>query len=287
MRSPALQQVIEMVPLDFAAPGDDYQVVRAKMAPFHGHPVSPDVTVVKERLGGIAVQWLWCGAEAPERTLVFCHGGAFVSCDADAYQFYAEIIARELAARVAIVDYGLAPEHRFPAALEACCAVYESLYASGVRAGVIGDSCGGGLAVAVGQRFALLGQAPSVIVSLCGWLDLQPAQGDPEPFINADWLQARARDYLGDADPSDPLASPVHGSVEGLPPVYLQVGETDVTGPAAERFAARIQAAGGVVVLDVAEGAVHGFQGLTDLPEARQGWDRCRAFVDHIDRGGA
>lgn len=280
MRSAALQQVIDAVPADFADADDDYRAVRAKMAPFHGHPVSDDVRVREERLGDVDVQWLWCGPEEPARTLLFCHGGGFVSCDATAYQFYAEIIARQLNARVAIVDYRLAPEHPFPAALEDCCAAYAALYAGGIRPAVIGDSCGGGLAVAVAQRFAPQGRAPGAVISLCGWLNLQPADSAPEPFISAGWLRARARDYLGDVAADDPRASPIYAAVDGLPPVLLQVGETDVTRPDAERLAARIEAEGGTVVLDVVEGAVHGFQGLVDLPEAQRAWDRCRAFVD-------
>ena len=282
MRSAALQQVIDAVPADFSVASDDFQAVRVKMAPAHGHPVSEDVSIRVEQLGGVAVHWLWCRPTEPTRTLLFCHGGGFVSCDATAYQFYAEIVARQLDARVAIVDYRLAPEHPFPAALDDCCAVYEALYASGVRPGVIGDSCGGGLAIAVAQRFSPQDKAPSIIISLCGWLDLQPADSAPEPFISAGWLRARARDYLGDVDPADPRASPIHGGVEGLPPILLQVGETDVTRPAAERFAALIEAAGGTVVLDVVEGAVHGFQGLTDVPEAQRAWARSRDFVDML-----
>lgn len=281
MRSPALQSVIDAVPQDFAHSSDDYRQVREKMAPVHGHPLSEDVTSQAVTLGDVPAQWLWCGQQAPARALLFCHGGAFVSCDAQAYLFYAELLARELEARVLTVDYRLAPEHRFPAALEDCCRAYETLWAQGERPLLIGDSCGGGLALAVAQRFAPRQQAPAAVISLCGWLDLEPAASDPEPFINADWLRARAADYLGEADPADPRASPLHGVAEDLPPLLLQVGEVDVTRPAAERFAARVRAAGGRVELDVVEGAVHGFQALTDTPESQRGWESCRAFCRH------
>ena len=93
----------------------------------------------------------------------------------------------------------------------------------------------------------------------------------------------RVRDYVGDGgDLHDPYASPAHGDPTGLPPLLLQVGEVDLHRRDNERFAARASAAGVDVTIDVAAGAVHGFQGLVGmgLPEAVDSWQRANAFVD-------
>lgn len=288
-RSEALRALIAAVPADFASAGDDYQRVRERMAPFHGAPTAADTEISRRSLGGVPVAWV-CTPEGREqrRALLFCHGGAFVSCDLDAYLFYAEIIARELAARVLLVDYRLAPEHPWPAALDDCMAVYRELLALGQnpsRLGLIGDSCGGGLALATLHRARAEGlPQPACLIGLSAWLDLEPpVDAIPEPFINADWMRARARDYLGSQGRiEDPFASPGRGDATGLPALYFSVGETDITRSAAQAFVDRAEAGGGEAVLDVAAGGVHGFQGLVNsaVPEATDAWRRLRQWTD-------
>jgi acetyl esterase/lipase len=294
--SALLRSVVEGLPAGFAGPDDDYTRTRLQMAPLHGHPLAPDTTVERLELGGVPVGRLSRPSGDSHRGLaLFTHGGAFVSCDLEAYLFYAELIATRLSLPVVTVDYRLAPEHRGPAALDDCTEVYRALLATGQDPGrlvCIGDSCGGGLALSMVARARDEGlPVPAGVVSLSGWLDLDTAgyAVTPPPirdaFITEGFLRARSRDYVGPAgDPRVPWASPARGALAGLPPLLLQVGETDLCRLDAERLARRAKAQGVDARLDVVVGGVHGVQGLVELgvPEAVAAWAAVRRFTDSV-----
>jgi len=289
-----MSRIIDGFPADFADPADDYEAVRRKFKPFHGHPIAPDTRTERTVVGGVPATWVSrAGGREPEVTALFCHGGAFVSCDATDYHFYAEIAVRQLGVRVLLADYRLAPEHRFPAALDDCFAAYRGLIDSRCdpkRLLVIGDSCGGGLGIATLYRARNAGlPMPAGLLALSGWFDLDTSGYAPEyrgrrdPFQDPLWFRERVKDYLGPGgDAHDPLASPARGNPAGLPPLLLQVGEVDLHRQDAERFRARAIEAGVDATVDVAEGAVHGFQGMANigLPEAIASWQRAAAFLD-------
>jgi len=294
--SSLLGRVVEGTPEDFAHPGDDYLATRAKMAPLHGHPLAGDTRFHTEEIRGIRVGRLSRPSSDPSRgTVLFFHGGAFVSCDLEAYQFYAEFVADQLGMPVVTVDYRLAPEHRFPAALEDGMAAYRALLDEGWppdRLLLLGDSCGGGLALSTVIAARDGGRPlPAGVVALSGWVDLDTAGYAPgrparrDPFITEGFLRARAGDYLGpEGDPHDPRASPARAALAGLPPLLLQVGEDDLCRTDAERLVGRAQEAGVEAHLDVVAGGVHGVQGLVNLgvPEARQAWSSVRRFTDQL-----
>jgi acetyl esterase/lipase len=202
------------------------------------------------------------------------------------------MLSAPLRARVLLVDYRLAPEHRFPAALEDCVTAVRGVIASGTRPhrlGLIGDSCGGGLVVSTLLRLRDAGDPlPALGVTLGGWFDLE-ATGEAavnptgvDPFIDPEWLRRRGRDYVGqDGDPRDPLASPIHANLADLPPLFLQVGQIDVTRDDATRLATRAARQGVAVTLDVWPQMIHGFQGLAaaGLPEAVAALEQVGAFV--------
>ena len=136
MPSPEFTAALAHFPKDIAVPGDSYQDVRRKFAPAHGHDPGPDIAVEPATVGGVSGVWVAKkGEPAAERTIFFVHGGAFVSCPAPTYAFYAAWLVRATGARAFVVDYRLAPEHRFPAALEDCVAAWRGLVAGGRRAG--------------------------------------------------------------------------------------------------------------------------------------------------------
>jgi acetyl esterase/lipase len=228
-------------------------------------------------------------------SVLFCHGGAFVSCDLEAYQFYAEYIADWVGVPVLTVDYPLAPEHRFPAALDACLAAYRGLLDEGRDSGrliCLGDSCGGGLALSTVIKARHEGlPMPAGVASLSGWLDLDTSGYGPgasrprDPFITEGFLRARALDYLGpETDLHEPSASPGRADLSGLPPLLLQVGETDLCRLDAIRVADRARQAGVDARLEVITGGVHGVQGLVNLgiAEAMAAWESVRRFADSV-----
>jgi epsilon-lactone hydrolase len=294
--SPLLAAVIDGMPADLASAGLDAAATRDRLDPLHGHALRPGTEVRITSVGGVRCGWLSTPASRPDHgTALFLHGGAFVSCDLEAYLFYAEFLADHLAVPVVTVDYRLAPEHRFPAALDDCTAAYAGLVADGLDASrtlVVGDSCGGGLALATAQAARDAGlPMPAGVVSLSGWVDLDtrgygPAgPAGPDPFISEGFLADRARDYLGpDGDLHDPRASPARGSLSGLPPLLLQVGEVDVCRLDAEQLAGSAGAVGTHAHLDVIDAGIHGVQGLValEVPEAVAAWASVSRFAEGI-----
>ena len=191
MPSRELDEILALVPDDFADPGADYRAVRATMAPFHGHPLPGHVGVTEVELGGVRCAW-YEDARRPrrDRVVFHCHGGALVSSPLDDYHFYGVMLAEQLEARVVMPDYRLAPEHVFPAAHRDCSAAYEGLLRSGIEPGrvvVSGDSCGGllGLGALLDARDRRLPSA-ACFLSISGWFDVSvpdPVEGR-DPFLD-------------------------------------------------------------------------------------------------------
>ncbi|MFA6110916.1 MAG: alpha/beta hydrolase, partial [Candidatus Latescibacterota bacterium] len=191
---------------------------------------------------------------------------------------------------VLLPDYRLAPEHRFPAAIEDCVAAHEWMRDRGpdgpaaARATFIaGDSAGGGLTLAAllalrdrGLPLPLAG----VPLSACTDLTLQSEslQSEEDPICSARCMPVFASLYLGDADPRDPLASPVFGDYAGLPPLLFQVGQHEMLRDDSIRAAAKARSDGIEVTLEVWPGMVHVFQ-IRELPESREAIARIAGFL--------
>jgi acetyl esterase/lipase len=276
--------------------GDSTEIARKKLEAMHGHPINPSTEV--EWIEAPPVRRAFVTAEDAghaERILLLFHGGAFIAAGGDAYLFYAEMLSKYCDARVLLVDYRLAPEHRYPAALDDCIAAYLALIDSGVapaRIGFIGDSCGGGMAIAALLRLRDQGSPlPACAITLGGWLDLESsgnaklAPSARDPFAHPDFLRARGRDYLGQqGDPGDPYASPLHGDAKGLPPLLLQAGQIDLTRDDTLDFGRKAAVAGVDVTLEVHAEMIHGFQGLASagIPEGIEALQRVGAFLGRV-----
>ena len=218
-----------------------------------------------------------------------CHGGGFVACPLSAYHFYGAMLVEQLGLRVVLPDYRLAPENPYPAAHDDCLHAYRGLLDSGVdpqRLVVMGDSCGGGLALStlLAARDEGL-PLPACFVSISGWFDLsvaQPGDGAPDPFLSADWVRNRGRDLTAGALPlHDPRVSPAFADLGGLPPLYLPVAQHDTLRAGAWHLAAAAAEAGVAVTLESWPGAVHGWHGLVGagVPEATAAWARAAQFI--------
>lgn len=285
--------IIDAIPESFNAPDHDVATVRAVMAPMHGHPLREDTTATPAHLGDQASSWVEA-AKVDDRGwhALFCHGGGFVSCRMDDYLFWAEFVSQYLNAKVLVPDYRLAPEHPYPAALDDCLSAWRAMLDAGIDPGKVfftGDSCGGGLALATLLRARDEGlPLPACYLGLTGWYDLTlpgPSGIDPggkDPFITPGWYRARARDYLGDIDPTEPYASPSYADCSGLPPMLLQVGEVDITRDSAVNMARKASADGVTVDLQICAGMVHGFHGLvgSGVEESVLAWEAAREFLE-------
>ncbi len=186
-----------------------------------------------------------CSAEqVPRGVVLYLHGGAFIIGSPDTHRGLTGHLARASGCEVVTPDYRLAPEHPFPAALEDAEAVYQGLLAEGIAPAQItlaGDSAGGGLCVALAMKLRDGGHPlPACLLLFSPWTDLtQQRQYAPEcePVLQPDWTAKAARLYAGDESLQHPLISPVFGSLEGLPPMLIQVGSEEVLLNDAQRLA--------------------------------------------------
>ncbi len=214
--------------------------------------------------------------------LVYLHGGGY---SLGSPEVALPITQRLAAGGVAVVsvDYRLAPEHPWPAAVDDAVAVFRALHQAAPRRplAVGGDSAGGNLALSVAQRTRSDpdGQAgSSALVLFSPHLDhggpLRP--GDDTDEAGAAWLRAA---YCGRMGPDDPGISPLRGDLSGLPPTLVQVGTRDGLLGQAARFARAARRAGGDVVLDVWDGLWHTWQYHRDLPEADRALAEAAVFL--------
>jgi acetyl esterase/lipase len=292
MASPEYEQLRKVLKPGLAIPTDPPELVREKMHRIHPTQVPRCAVVQEVTLGGVAAAWV----DTPEsvgstRVLLHVHGGAFVSTGVEHYIPYAARLSRPFAARAVVFGYRLAPEHRYPAALDDTHAVFRALLDAGTppdRIAVSGDSCGGGIGIALLLRLRDEGSPlPAAFVGLTGWYDLEMSGDsalDPrgvDPYVDPEWIRARGRDYAGPGgDVRAPLLSPIHADLTGLPPMFLSCGEIDITRDDSTRLAARAGRDGVAVTLEVNPEMIHGFHGLSDLiPEGRQSLERAGEFV--------
>ena len=208
------------------------------------------------------------GLAGTRDTILYLHGGAYCVGSPATHRAITSHIARRTAARVFVADYRLAPEHPFPAALDDAVAAYRSLSLDGVspqRIAIIGDSAGGGLALATALRLRELGDPlPAALVLFSPWVDL----GDPdrgvepagEAMLSRAWTAECARLYLDGRDSGDPLASPINGDLRGMPPTLVQVGQDELLLADSRRLHSALAVAGVPVELQEYPRRWHVFQ---------------------------
>ena len=247
-------------------------------------------TTAVVQLGGVPAHLVGTPASRPDRQVLFLHGGGYVAGSPALYRHIIWRLADASGARIAALDYRLAPEHPFPAALDDAVAAWDALLSSGAgphRTVVMGDSAGGGLALALALRLRDSGAAlPAAIVAICPWTDLaltgrswhrKPFGGSPRLLAD---IRHVAAGYLAAADPADPYASPLYADPAGLPPTLIQVGSDEVLLDDAVRMAERMRLAGCNVELEVwprMPHVWHAFAGI--MPEARRAIARIGEFV--------
>jgi len=234
-------------------------------------------------------EWL-ARADADESVVIYLHGGGYVSCSPRTHRPLTAALARLTRARVFALDYRVAPEHRFPAALDDAVACYRWLLGQGVPAGAVsvaGDSAGGGLVLGLLLRARDEGLAPPACgVCFSPWTDL--SGGGPSVRLNdgrcsmfrTENIAEFAAVYLGGASPLDPYASPAHADLKGLPPLLLQVGSTELLLDDTRLVHRKIQEAGGVSRLETYDDVVHGWHMLEGIvPESGSALRRAAAFI--------
>jgi epsilon-lactone hydrolase len=253
-------------------------------------PVPDDVLVTEVDAGGVPAHWLSAPGTDPGRVLLFLHGGGFELGSLRTDGELAARLGRASGMRVLFPEYRLAPEHPFPAAIDDVLAAWRWLSAgqgpgAAARA-VAGASAGGGLAVSLlvatrdaGEESPAAAVLMSPTVDLTGSGASMTERADQDPFSTPGMLRQFAASYLAGADPRTPLASPLFASLDGLPPLLIQVGTADLLLSDSERLAAAASAAGVDVTLEVGEGLPHVYQILLGTPEAAEATERIGKFL--------
>jgi monoterpene epsilon-lactone hydrolase len=245
---------------------------------------------VKVRAGNVTGDRISMRLSQPARHVLYLHGGAYRAGAPSTYRHLTWRIARATRASVLVIDYRLAPEHPFPAALEDSVAAYRWLLADvgePRRLALIGDSAGGGLVLATLLKLRDNDiPLPGAAVALSPWTDLAltgPSlrlNAEADPMLNADELPLVAAQYLGGADPRDPYASPLYGDPAGLPPTLFHVGSDEILRDDSVRMADKMRAAKCHVELEIWPRMPHVWHLFAPfLPEARRAIARIGDFV--------
>ena len=258
---------------------------------FVKYPVLPEVKVEHAEVGGVPGDWLTAPDADPARVVLYIHGGAFVLCSPRGYRPLGARIAKATRARTFLVDYGLAPEHPFPGAIQDSADAYRGILAQGVAPSSIviaGDSAGGNLTMATLLSLRDAGvPLPAAGVCISPWVDLEcvgetmTSKADVDPLCTRDPMMVQAGLYLNGHSARDPLASPIHADLRGLPPLLIQVGSEETLLDDSRRLARRAEEAGVPVTLEIFEGMPHVWHAFASyLPEAREAIDKIGKFVD-------
>ncbi len=256
---------------------------------FGGVPVNAALEDVDA--GGVQAQWVGAPGADAGRAVLYFHGGGF---QVGSVVSHRELMARLSAAaqcRVLGVDYRLAPEHRYPAALDDALTAWQWLIGQGFaprHIALAGDSAGGGLALSLLLRLRDAGQAlPAAAVLMSAWTDLTASgasyetRAGTDPIHQRPMIVAMARNYLGkEGNAADPLVSPLFADFQGLPPLLAQVGDRETVLDDSRDFVARAKEAGVDATLQVWDHMIHVFQQFPDqLPEARAAIDDMGRFL--------
>ena len=255
-----------------------------------GGGVPDDVRVEPVDAGGVPSEWITPDGAAEGAALLYLHGGGYVFGGLDSHRDIACRLARAAGVRTLLIDYRLAPEHRFPAPVEDATAVYRWLLEGGQAAEqlvVAGDSAGGGLSTALMVNLKTLAMPlPKAAVLMSPWTDLANTgesvlrNAARDAMISPEAVAKFASLYLDGQDPTDPLASPHYADLSGLPPVQVLVGSEEVLLSDSERLVSSIESAGGSAELAIWPKMPHVFPVLAGvIPEGRRAIDDMSGFI--------
>ena len=230
---------------------------------------------------GIPGEWVKAPGAEENRVILYLHGGGYVMGSINTHREMVSHLSREAKARVLIIDYRLAPEHPFPAAVEDSTAAFRWLLMETIDPGRIvmaGDSAGGGLTVATLVALRDGGDPmPAAAVCLSPWVDMEAmgqsmtTKAEEDPMVQREDIIKLGEAYLGGADARTPLAAPLYADLAGLPPMLIQVGTSETLLDDAVRLAERAKRAGVDVTLEPWEEMIHVWQYYASMvPEAKK-----------------
>ncbi len=248
------------------------------------------ISIKKFNIDHIQTEWMIPPGAAADEMIYYLHGGAYMMGSIDTHRSLAAKLSLETGSKVLLIDYALAPENPYPAALNDSLKVYTWLTQNGYKSVSIiiaGDSAGGGLALSTVIAARDKGMVvPAGLVLLSPWTDLagtgesMTTKAKKDPVLTAETLPKTAQWYAGDIPLDDPRVSPLYADLSGLPPMFIQVGTSEILLDDSTRLAERAKAAGVEVELDVWQGQMHVWQMLwARLPSARKAIEKISTFT--------
>jgi len=278
--------MIRAVPRD---PTAEVGRMRGAMEKVSEH-VARDVKCEAVSAGGVPAEWIVPPGAADDRVILYLHGGGYVMGSINTHRAMVARIARASQARALAIDYRMAPEHPFPAAVEDATAAYRWMLAQGYKPGKIvisGDSAGGGLTLATLIALREAGTAlPAAAVPISPWTDLEgtgasvKTRAATDPMVDLQGLKRMADMYAGDHDKKNPLLSPLHANYRGLPPMLIHVGDAEILLDDSTRVAESAKKAGVKVELEAWDQMFHVWHVFAKiLPEGQQAIDRIGSYV--------
>jgi len=239
-------------------------------------------------VGGIPCSWVETSEASPSGVVLYVHGGGLISGSPRTHAEFASRLARRLNRRVLLVDYRLAPEFPFPAALDDMRAVYRALLERVQPGDVVlgGDSSGAGLALALLLDVKNELPPPAAAFFISGHFDMtlsgasMTSRAAVDPFTTRQSLERAAKWYAQNIDRASPRVSPVFGELGGLPPLLLQVGSDEILLDDSTRVADAVRRSDGKVGLSVWKGMWHTWPVYAGLPEADEALAEIRGFLE-------
>ena len=268
--------------------GGDVMTTRRRFAQLAGSQRGLPASVEPVDAGGVPAEWLTPRGADVERVIYYIHGGGFVACSPATHRRLVARIARDAGMRALLIDYRLAPEHPFPAALDDALAGYRFLLASGVRPErivIAGDSAGGNLTLACllalrdrEEPLPAAGVCISPVTDITQSGESYQTRADQEAMLSLAFCHTVAPLYAPDMKEPNPLASPLHAQLHGLPPLLIHVGTHEILYDDSTRFVAAARSAGVEVDFKIWDGMWHVFHSF-DVPEAGVAVREVAAFI--------
>jgi acetyl esterase/lipase len=240
-------------------------------------------------VNGIPAEWIDPPGGTKDAAVLYLHGGGYVAGSIDSHRNLTGHLAQAMGCRVLALHYRLAPENPHPAPVEDSVTAYRWMLDGGLSADrivVAGDSAGGGLTLATLVSLRDQGLPnPAAAVAISPWVDMEflgesmKTRADADPMITKAQISQIGELFLAGGDPRDPLAAPLHADLTGLPPILIHVGDAEVLLDDSTRFAAKAEAAGVDVTLEVWPEMVHVWHASAGyVPESDQAIARIAEF---------
>lgn len=263
------------------------------------YPIPENVKVEQTDAGGVPAEWQIAPSATKDRVLLYLHGGGFIMGSPNSHRALTVTLGQLTKMRVLSLNYRLAPEHTYPAQLKDCTAAYRWLLSKGInpkKIVIAGDSAGGCLTLTTLVKLRD-DKIPLPVGAVClspatdMWLSRNDSlarqfweNAATDPILADAGLFWWIPSYLGGADPSDPLVSPIYADLKGLPPLLVQASNSEMLFSGCKGVVDRAKAAGVNATLQTWDNMVHVFQGfgLHELPEAKEAVNKIAEFTQRL-----